>query len=690
MKSGSLSNGIIAALIGWIILFIPFGLTADHLDSLERSLQDRPVDSAYIEAQMLVAREYHQRHQHGDRCMEVAREAVENAVNFGDIYLYAKALDNLGLLYRYHQYYAQAIPLHRRAFDLTEHLNVPPLSKMIFANNTGVAARHNGNYDISVLYYMKALAIAEWEQNVKNMEIANNGLGIALMNISGREEEALTHLKKALEIAKGSGNKLGQAMNYLSIGSYYDDIGNYTEARKYFRELYQLNEGMDDQRGIAITLEAFGNSFLRENTDLLTAQSYFERSQHLYDQLGDQVGRATVLASLGDLFLRRGQINRALESYFAAYEIASVLSNNTLVKSTAEAISQAYERRGDAGQALTYYRIAQQYKDSIALHEQEIAISAIKHQYDLESKQAQIELLTKDKALAEVQLQRRNLIIIVLVALFATVGIAAFFRARVKRIKQRSAELIKQQEDARMRALYERNLMEAEIIATRMQINPHFMFNCLGSIRFLVEKGENDKALRYLLNFSSFTRRVLEISNRPVHCVSEELKLLNAYLKLEKERFDGDFSYQILNRMEQWEERDVIPALLLQPFVENAICHGLASSHRPEKRLQIIATSGAAHIELTIEDNGVGLPTEQCGHRNGYQSMGHRITNKRIDLFNKSHPDHIQWQIENIVEPDGHIGGTRVRVAIFIVDKTEPGDEARITAIPKGLNLPNH
>src|SRR5690606_22429351 len=166
--------------------------------------------------------------------------------------------------------------------------------------------------------------------------------------------------------------------------------------------------------------------------------------------------------------------------------------------------------------------------------EQEIAISALKHQFDFESKEAEIELLTKDKQLTDAKLHRRNLIIFGMCGLFAAFLGFVFVKVRVRRLKSKADELIKQQKDARMKALYEKNLMEAEIIATRMQINPHFMFNCLGSIRFLVEKKENEKALRYLVNFSCFTRRVLEISHRPVHRVSDELKLLAQYLKLEK------------------------------------------------------------------------------------------------------------------------------------------------------------
>lgn len=681
MKLNRLPGIIIAVIIGFSVVF-SFHAVAQQLDSLELLLKNTPVDSAYVENQLTVSRLYHRQNQHGDRCMKLAAEAVQHAVDLGDIYLYAKALDNLGLLYRYHQYYAQAIPLHQKAFDLTEMLDIPPLSKMIFANNTGVAARHNGNFDVSVAYYLKALSIAEKEQDAKNQEIANNGLGIALMNIRGREEEALAHLRRALEIAKASDNTLGQAMNYLSIGSYYDEIGNHKVAREYLFELKRLNNEMDDKNGIAITLEAIGNSYLMENKDLQTARAYFERSLQLYKQLNNPLGQATVLTSIGDVFRQRGQLNQALAAYFQAYEVSDELQHYSMIQHTATAISSAYERQGNTKQAFTYYRIAQQYKDSLALHQQEIAISALKHQYDFESKEAQIELLTKDKQLADAKLHRRNLVIFVMCGLFAAILGFAFFKIRMRRLKGKADELIKRQKDARMKALYEKNLMEAEIIATRMQINPHFMFNCLGSIRFLIERSENERALNYLVNFSGFTRRVLEISHRPVHRVSDELKLLAQYLKLEKNRFDDSFSYQIKNEMEQWEERDVIPALLLQPFVENAICHGLSPSNRKEKCLQITAKTGAAHIQLMIEDNGVGLTdceTVQTGHT----SMGHKITDKRINLFNASYQDHIQWRIENLLDPDGKVGGTRVQITIFIVDNKEGGSEDNVT-----VNLP--
>lgn len=670
MTWSRLSEKVSAAIV-CVIVSVPLavlGNPADPLDSLERRLKLGPVDSSYVETQLTVSRLYHRQEQHGNRCMDLAAEAVQHAVDLSDTYLYAKALDNLGLLYRYHQYYAQAIPMHRKAFDLTEHLDIPPLSKMIFANNTGVAARHNGNFDVAVAYYLKALAIADKERDDKNREIANNGLGIALMNIPSREGEALEYLRQALEIAKASGNTLGQAMNYLSIGSYYDEIGEHRTAREYLAKLQRLNDEMGDRNGIAITLEAFGNSYLMEGKNLQKATTYFEQSLRLYEELGNPLGQATVLSSIGDIFQQRGQLNQALASYFQAYTVGRELQHYATIQHSAMAISTTFERQGDDKQAFAYFRIAQQYKDSLAFHEQEVAISAVRQQYDFESKEAEIELLTKSQQLTEAKLDSRNLIILVMVGLLAAVAAFAFVKLRVRRLKARSDELIKRQKDARLQALYERNLMEAEIIATRMQINPHFMFNCLGSVRFLVERREYERALDYLVHFSNFIRRVLEISHRPVHRVCDELTLLDQYLKLEKNRFDGEFAYYIVNEMEEWENRNVIPALLLQPFVENAICHGLAPSGRKDKRLRIVAKSDGTAIQLTVEDNGVGLGEPATEHKE-HKSMGHEITDKRIDLFNKSYRDHIQWRIENRTGPEGAVEGACAHIAILIGDK---------------------
>lgn len=666
---------IFALLIASWLAAIPAYCSAsafqNDLDSLERLLFAEQDDSVRVELQIKISRQQH-REEHTDHaCIAIATAAVEQAAVMDNTALYAKSMDNLGLLYRYHQYYSEALPLHKRAFDMIEDTDAPPLSKMIYANNTGVAARHNGDFDIAVRYYLKSLTIAEAEGDKKNMEIASNGLGNALINLPDREEEALGYLSQALEIAKESNNKLGQAMNYLSIGGYYDEMGKHVKAREYLDELRRLNEEMGDENGMAITYQALGNSFLVENKDLRTAERYFEIARRRFEKIGNETGMAQALYYLGKIHYRNGRLNGGLAYFFQAMEVGKRLNNKGLIQRGAEMVSSIYEELRNPAEALRYYKVAQEYKDSIALTDQRTAIAAIKSRYDFERKEQQIELLTKDRQLQEAQLKSSNLVIYLMSGLSAFLLGLIFFQVRIRRIRKKAAALIEEQERDKLKVQYEKSLMEAEMIATRMQVNPHFMFNSLNAIKFMIQSGENAKATQYLVTFSRFIRSVLETSEEPVHTVATELQLLAYFLKLEEIRFDGDFSYHIYDNVQQWADRKVIPALLLQPFVENAIWHGLLPSDRAEKTITISAHSDASGIVVAIADNGVGVKKPMTPRNDGHRSMGHKITDRRIELYNGSFTDQIDWHIEPVVDAAGCLTGTRVQVTFRIDNAVE-------------------
>lgn len=650
-------------------------LSDSLLDSLQRLLQHEQNDSVRVELQIKLSRQRHRTSHNEDDCLGVAAAAMKKAATLDNILLYAKSMDNLGLLYRYHQHYAKALPLHMKAFDLIENEDTPSLSKMIFANNAGVAARHNGDNDIAVNYYLKSLVIAERAGDKKNMEIASNGLGIALMSLPGKSEEALAYLHRALQIAKDAGNTLGQAMNYLSIGGYYDEIGQHGKARKYFRELELLNGDLGDENGMGITFQAIGNSFLKEGSDLTAAQFYLQRARERFEKVGNEIGVAQVLYGLGDIHFRSQRLTQALVYFRQAMDVGVRLNNKHLIKESAEIISRIYEDQHNPVDALEYYKVAQLYKDSLALIEQETAIAAIKTRYDFESKETEIELLTKDKLLQKAQLRSSMLIIYLMSGLLILLLGLIFFQVRIRRMRKKATALIEAQKRDKLKAQYEKSVMEAEMIATRMQVNPHFMFNSLTAIKYMIQSNENAKAMAYLVTFSRFIRNVLETSEEPVLTVAAELQLLGHFLKLEENRFDGDFSYRITDEVEHWADRKAIPALLLQPFVENAIWHGLLPSERRYKRIAISARSDITGIVIVIEDNGVGF-VPKAPSVDGHTSMGHSITNKRIELYNSSFSDHINWRIEPMTDVNGNLSGTRVELIIRIdacsFDRREP------------------
>ncbi|HUH47023.1 MAG TPA: tetratricopeptide repeat protein, partial [Arenibacter sp.] len=263
---------------GLFFLFWGGCFAQSKLDNLRNDLTMATSDSLKIELKIRISRELHKQAGHKEEDIEVAAEAVNLAISSPYAILYAKALNNLGLLYRYHQKYALAIPLHVKAFEIVENLEGVALDKMIFANNAGVAGRYNADYELAVTYHMKALQIAEEEKSLLNIEIASNGLGNTFMAIPNKNEEGLSYLKRALEVAKEADNKLGLAMNYLTISGYYDKLRQHTTARTYLQKLLVLNLERNDTYGKAMTLKAFGESYLIEGQNLALSESYFKEA----------------------------------------------------------------------------------------------------------------------------------------------------------------------------------------------------------------------------------------------------------------------------------------------------------------------------------------------------------------------------------------------------------------------------
>lgn len=657
-----------------ICLFINFShLSAQQkskIDSLKSLVKNTTVAKLKVDYQMKLARQIH-RESHNDTLeIAYAEDAVDLALKINDTLLYAKTLDNLGLLKRYHQLYNQALNLHIKAFNLIENKDVEPLEKMIFANNAGVAARYNQKYDISILYYMKALKIAEAENDKKNIGIACNGIGNALSGLPGREDESLSYFERALKTQLELGNTLGAAMNYLSIADYYVDKKDYVTARQYLQKLLKLNQDRNDIFGLAITYEYFGTSYLKEAKNYDKAISYYEKSFDLFKELKNKRKVAGLLYSLGLTHFEKKNYDKA-ENYFnQSLKISKEVNQFGLIIVNAFKISEILESKGNYKEALKFYKLSETYEDSIKIEEQNIKIEALTREYDLEKKENHIQLLEKDKALQKAvveqqqeQLERRRIVTILLSIGLIFILIIFALQYRNYRTKKKTSERISKEEKEKMNAIYERNIAQAEILVTRLRVNPHFLFNSLNAITYLIQSEQNAKAIKYLKIFSRYTRMVLETSKHHVIPLQEELKLAQYYMMLEENRFEKDFIFNITGEDSPEIENVFIPPLLLQPFLENAIWHGLLLSENPEKKLSIHIVINQHKAQIIIKDNGVGRDKNKNRKRKKpHKSMGMQIIKERIELYNKSNPGKISLKIIDKKDEDGNALGTEIHI----------------------------
>ncbi|KAB7726898.1 sensor protein lytS [Rudanella paleaurantiibacter] len=260
-----------------------------------------------------------------------------------------------------------------------------------------------------------------------------------------------------------------------------------------------------------------------------------------------------------------------------------------------------------------------------------------------------------------------NLLMLPLGVLLEIIVFALALAHRIRLVdRERQASQQAYVEEIEQRTAYEKRLAEVEMLALRSQMNPHFLFNSLNTIEYFVLKGDEANATRYLSSFSRLLRLILNHSNEDTVRLSEDLTGLHLYLELESSRFDENFRYTLEVDPAIDPDDVVIPPLLLQPFVENAIWHGLQHSHRPDKRLWVrVLLDADERILFEIEDNGIGraeaglLKSRSSTRRN---SLGMSITKQRIDLLNRNYQSKLHVELVDLLA-DGQ-SGTLVRITL--------------------------
>lgn len=246
-----------------------------------------------------------------------------------------------------------------------------------------------------------------------------------------------------------------------------------------------------------------------------------------------------------------------------------------------------------------------------------------------------------------------------LIALILGLIIYGLYLNKVKQIREK--EILKSQ--------FKIQLAEVEMIALRAQMNPHFLFNCLNSIKLFIVENDTQAASDYLTKFSKLIRLILQNSKSKMVLLSDELKALKLYIEMEKMRFDNQFEYRIIVAENVSPHHLEIPQLILQPFVENAIWHGLVHEDRPNL-LKISIEKRDRKTLCIIEDNGIGREEAHNRKRNHQfhkKSMGMAITQNRIELTRNLYQIETKVEIIDLKDENGSATGTRVVLSILAI-----------------------
>jgi ligand-binding sensor domain-containing protein len=237
--------------------------------------------------------------------------------------------------------------------------------------------------------------------------------------------------------------------------------------------------------------------------------------------------------------------------------------------------------------------------------------------------------------------------------------------------------------EEKLKADFRQQIAETEMKALRAQMNPHFIFNCLNSIQKYILQQDHFAASQYLTRFSRLIRLILDHSNQSAIQLSGELELLKLYVEMEQLRFDNRFDLVVQVADDIAPQLVAIPSMLIQPYLENAIWHGLL--HKDEKGRLLLSFSrpGENTLQVVVEDDGVGramaaeLKSKQVLKKKSY---GMQITEDRIAIINRTQNINATSEVVDLVDAAGNASGTRVvlMIPVQLLTKTATDDKGRI------------
>lgn len=488
----------------------------------------------------------------------------------------------------------------------------------------------SSDYVKAMDFCIRALKVGEGMNNdFFNATIYNNigNIYADLKNYS----KALNYYSKYLAIAVKINSKVDEMNALINTGDIYTEINDLRSGLEYFNRALSIATKLNNKRISAAILNNIGEIYLKQKNEK-EASVYFQKCLRLSEETNNQNAKATALNSLAVIYLHKKKYNHAMAFSMRSLHLSKELNNLRWQENAYETLSKTYEAKKDFESAFHNYKQSDLLKDSVLNGEKKQEITNLEMQYNFDIKQAQLKAAdAKKEALVSVELNRQKVLknasmgIAVLLILLSLAGVVLYKRRKDTLEKRKEAEFNAQVAYTEMKAL-------------RAQMNPHFIFNSLNSINDFIDKHDTATATLYTTRFAKLMRMILENSEQKEILLSEDLKALELYMQLESMRMEHKFNYQIKVEEDIDPENTLIPPLILQPFVENSIWHGISKKQGSGKILISIKKEGNM-INCIVEDNGIGMkdPTVSKTDNDNLskKSLGMKITKARIDIMNR-------------------------------------------------------
>lgn len=472
-------------------------------------------------------------------------------------------------------------------------------------------------------------------------------------------ELAIENYQQGLQIAQKHLIVPKEADLNSKIAQAYNAVGKTKKAENYFENSLNLASKQNKKRAVEekVKVADFQNTNkaydaeieLRE--EILVDVNEMERDSTITNE--SPLTSQKQNYKIGNAYYLQGDYDNAIPYLEKSIKEADKKEDLIVKKDATKKLSDLYERSGDYEKAYTTYKEYTEIVDALYIQKEQEISQAARFSRDIAAKQNRITSLETDRQLSQSKYQltternkRQELIIYSLLGGLILLLITAYFMYK----------FIKQQKLAN-------NLLALKSL--RSQMNPHFIFNALNSVNSFIASNDERTANKYLSDFSQLMRSVLENSDEDFIPLKKEIELLELYTKLEHFRFKDKFDYTITVDDDVAVDEFQIPPMLLQPYIENAVWHGLRYKSEMGSLDIRVSKKNDDEISITITDDGIGrekskaLKTE---HQKKQNSKGMGNIKKRVAILNEMYKDKVDVSVDDFQDKEDT--GTKVVVTL--------------------------
>jgi len=529
----------------------------------------------------------------------------------------------------------------------------------------GAVQSRLGNYDQALKAYYRSLAIDRKANDAYGAGITLNSIGIVHWETK-KYKDAIREYLSALAIFDSVREMSDKTDALVNLGNVYSALNDFEKAKQYYKEALAIDRREDKKDGIAVSLANVAFMFDKQK-QYDSALRYHLMGLAIREELSSKEDLARSLAGVGYGYLQLKNYPRAEDYLNKALAFTKPLNEKPVLIDIYEHLSRLNFEKGNYLKAYEYQQLRFLHKDSVLNEENNRQLNDLQAKYETEEKDQKITLLSKENEVREKEAQRQAALKNAFIAGLILVSLLVILVIYIFRQRLKNQFLLSSKNEELKEVNFKRQLSELEMKALRAQINPHFLFNCMNSINKMILNGETENASQYLAKFSKLVRLILENAEGTTVSLENELALLESYIQLEELRFKGKIGYNISVDKSIEKDNTYLPSMVLQPFVENAIWHGLMHKENGQKgMINIDIKEEHDRLLCTIEDNGVGREkAQQLREKSVFKnkSMGMKITEERLRLLSREGLEQL-IRITDLKDALNHALGTRVEINI--------------------------